>query len=134
MGGPKLGEKATTVSTIEYAESSSSASQHNLGREDELRYSVFKQPRAWWRQNYLSWRFYITIYAGLGLLVTFIVLVALISAIAAYGVDHTGRIKVYEGNCSNARKSSLFAHLFISGLGTYMLSASAYVMVGVTWS
>jgi uncharacterized protein DUF6536 len=132
MGGPKLGEKTITVSTVEYAESSSSASQHHLDRDDEPAYSVFKQPRAWWTQNYLSWRFYVTIYAGLGLLVTFIVLVALLSAIAAHGVDHTGRIKVYEGSCANAKKSSLFAHLFISGLGTYMLSASAYVMVGST--
>jgi hypothetical protein len=131
MGLPLIEEKAVSVTTIEYAVDSETPSPEPLCREDEVKYSVFKQPRAWWRQNYLSWRFYVTIYAALALLVTFILFIGLVIAIAVHGMDHTGRITLTEGSCSKAKKSSFFAHLFISGLGTYMLSASAYVMVSL---
>jgi hypothetical protein len=122
-----IGEKQMTVETQEYLHPSPIS---EVSEEPETTYSVFRQPRLWWKHNYLSWRFYTTIYAGLALLVTFIVLVATVSAIAAHGVDANGRITLYTGACSGSLKwSNFFAHLFISGLGTYMLSASAYVMV-----
>jgi hypothetical protein len=98
-------------------------------RDLEQRVSVFRSPKIWWRQNYLSWRFYVTIYAALSLVVSLVNIIALVSAIALHGIDKGGRITLMEGSCGKAHKSSFFARLFISGLGTYMLSASEYVMV-----
>jgi hypothetical protein len=121
-------DKKVSVSTVEYAASEDS-SQDKFNVEDEPKYSVFRQPRLWWRQNYLSWRFYVFIYACLALLATFVILTGLIIALAIHGVDRHGRITLSEGSCSKAKTSSFFGHLFISGMGTYMLSASAYVMV-----
>jgi hypothetical protein len=123
-------EREVSLNTIEYASSTavSSTLEYPTPRELEPKYSVFRQPGAWWRQNYLSWRFYTTIYAGLGLLVTFTVLVGLVSAAAAHGVVQD-RITLFEGSCASARLKGLFARGFISGMGTYMLSSSAYVMV-----
>lgn len=129
MGRTEKEDHLVSVSTIEVASISDMGEAPRLDREDEPKYNVFKQPRLWWNQNYLSWRFYVTIYAGLALLTTFIVLIGLVIAIAVHGVDRQGRITLFEGSCSSAKTKNFFAHLFISGLGTYMLSASAYVMV-----
>jgi hypothetical protein len=98
-------------------------------RDLEPRVSVFESPKIWWRQNYLSWRFYVTIYAALSLIVSLVNIIALISGIRLHGIDKGGRITLMEGSCAKAHKSSFFAHLFISGLGTYMLTATYYVMV-----
>jgi hypothetical protein len=124
-------EKTVSLSTVEEVADSETSSQIMLNRDEEPRYSVFKSPRRWWNQNYLSWRFYVFIYACLALLATVVIAIALVTAIAVHGIDKQGRITLLEGSCSKAKKSSFFAHAFISGIGTYMLSASAYVMVSV---
>jgi hypothetical protein len=129
MGFSELEKKTVSITTEEYATSSISG-EEVLCRDDEPKYNVFKQPRAWWNQNYLSWRFYVTIYAALAMVVVLVLLIALVLGISLHGIDHQGRITLYEGSCAKAKKSSFFAHAFISGMGTYMLSASAYVMVG----
>ena|ERR1700761_2702345 len=128
MGFSGLEKRTASITAEEYV-STTETSDEVLSREEEPKYNVFKQPREWWNKNYLSWRFYVTIYAALVMLVVFVLLVGLIISIAIHGVDHQSRITLYEGSCSQVKKSSLFAHLFISGMGTYMLSASAYVMV-----
>src|ERR1700712_5020092 len=121
-------EKKTTVSTHEVAPDSIHTTEIPR-RIDEPKVSLYKHPLVWWKQNQLSWRLYVTVYAGLALIVCFINIIAVAAAAAAHGVDKGGRITLYEGSCATAKKSGWFAHLFISGLGTYMLSASAYVMV-----
>lgn len=110
-------------------DASVSSSDFSNPLEPGPRYSVFKHPKAWWKHNYLSWRFYVTIYAFCAFLVTLVVLIAIIAAVAAHGVDSQQRIMLSEGSCGKARWQSFFGHAFISGMGTYMLSASAYVMV-----
>jgi hypothetical protein len=126
MGELGDGKEKASVSEVEVAPESI---RETPRREREPRVNFFRSPKAWWRQNYLSWRFYVTIYAGLSLIVSLVNIVALVAAIATHGVDKGGRITICEGSCGKARKSSFFARLFISGLGTYMLSASEYVMV-----
>lgn len=91
--------------------------------------SIFKSPSGWWKHNYLSWRFYIVIYAGLAFLALFVNVVGFAIAVIAHGINNEGRIELMDGECSSARKSSLFGHYFVSGISTYLLSASAYVMV-----
>jgi hypothetical protein len=123
-------EKQMAVDTHEYVDASPISPICEVSDEPRQEYNPFRQPKLWWKHEYKSWRFYTLIYGGLALLVTFIVLVATIGAIAAHGIDANGRITLYTGACSGSYKwSNFFAHLFISGLGTYMLSASAYVMV-----
>jgi hypothetical protein len=109
--------------------SSASLSREVRRRHTQQNISVFKDPKGWYRLNYLSWRFYVFIYACLALLASVVNIIAIVAGAAAHGVDKHGRITLSEGSCSAAGTSSFFAHLFISGLGTYMLSASAYVMV-----
>lgn len=123
-------EREVSLNTIEYASSTAVSSniEYATPRELEPKYSVFKQPGAWWKQNYLSWRFYVTIYAAMALTVCFSILIGLVAAIGAHGVDQ-GRVKLYEGSCQKARVSGIFAHGYISVLGTGFLSASCYVMV-----
>jgi hypothetical protein len=131
MGGPEK-EKDPVVSTYEYAPEPSQSSQTSLGEAQLRRQSVTTHPsdwRAWARQNYLSWRWYVLTYASLCLLATLTILIALVAAVSTHGVDHQGRITLFTGDCHKSKMSSVFAHLFISGIGTYMLTASAYVMV-----
>jgi hypothetical protein len=137
---PESEKLATTITTQEFVEfapfSPFSPTSMHLEDEEPI-YSFFRQPRLWWKQNYLSWRFYTTIYAALALLVTFIVFVAMMAAMAVHGVDANGRITLYTGSCASIKWSSFFAKAFLSALGTYMLSASSYVMVSIlsksTW-
>jgi hypothetical protein len=133
MGGPEK-EKGPVVSTYEYAPQLSQSSQTSLGEAQLRRHSVTSHPsdwRAWARQNYLSWRWYVLTYASLCLLSTVIILVGIVAAVSSHGVDKQGRITLFTGDCYKSKMSSLFAHFFISGIGTYMLTASAYVMVRV---
>jgi len=120
-------EKAPSIGTTD--DSSESSSDYAAAVEPQINYNVFKQPKAWWKHNYLSWRFYVTIYAFGALIVTLVVLIALVAAAATHGVDSQSRILLSEGSCGTARWRGFFGHAFISGMGTYMLSASAYVMV-----
>jgi hypothetical protein len=126
-----LDEKVAETTIREYADPSliSPISEACLDIVQEKQHSVFRHPKLWWRQNYRSWRFYTTIYAALAMLVTLIVFIATVTAIIVHGIDSNGRITIYEGSCSDMKWSNFFGRLFISGLGTYMLSASAYVMV-----
>lgn len=131
MGGSEKANGAF-VTTYEYAPELSQSSQTSLGDAQLRRQSFTPHPsnwRAWARQNYLSWRWYVLTYAVLCLLVTVILLIGLVSAVVSHGVDKQGRITLFTGDCQKSKLSSVFAHLFISGLGTYMLTASAYVMV-----
>ena len=96
--------------------------------------SVFKNPGRWWRQNYLSWRFYVTIYAGLALGAALINIIALAAAAATRGIDANGHIELTVGTYKDVHRKSLFAHWGISGISTYLLSASAYVMVSTATS
>jgi len=131
MGGTEK-DKDLSVTTYEYAPELSQSSQTSLGEVQLRRQSVTPHPshwRAWARQNYLSWRWYVLTYASLCLLATVIILVALVAAVSTHGVDKQGRITLFTGDCQKSKLSSIFAHLFISGIGTYMLTASAYVMV-----
>lgn len=121
-------EKSVQVTAQEYSDSSSAQSFEKF-EEPEGYISVFKQPGKWWKRNYLSWRFYVTIYAGLALLVCICVIIGTIAAATYHGVDKDWRILLTDGPCAKQRIRSLAAHWFISGMGTYMLSASAYVMV-----
>jgi hypothetical protein len=120
-------DKEASIGTID--DVSVSSSDYTTAVEPGPHYNVFKQPKLWWKHNYLSWRFYVTIYAFLAFIVTLVVFIALIAGIAAHGVDRQSRILLSEGSCGKARWQSFFGHAFISGMGTYMLSASAYVMV-----
>ncbi|KAF2673576.1 hypothetical protein BT63DRAFT_467104 [Microthyrium microscopicum] len=132
MGMPE-GKEKIQVETVDYASTTLSSSVDLSPIEDEgPHYSVFKQPGLWWKHNYLSWRFYTTIYAGLAFLATFTIFLGLMIAIGVNGVDKNGRITVYEGDCGKMKTKNLFAHAFVSGIGTYMLSASCYVMYCLT--
>ena len=129
-------EKSCSISSIEVAplpREDVSRTNHDSGKAEHVvpreHVSVFKEPKKWWRTNFLSWRFYVTIYAGLALLCLSINLVALIAAATVHGVNSNGHILLFNGSCSHARMSSLFGHWFISGISTYLLAASAYVMV-----
>jgi hypothetical protein len=131
MGLPDA--KETKIEVLEYASTTlSSGDDYSSVADEGPKYSVFKQPGLWWKHNYLSWRFYVTIYAGLALICSFVVLLALIAAAATHGVDKQGRITLFEGSCSSAKLKGFFGHGFISGMGTYMLSASCYVLYCLT--
>jgi hypothetical protein len=125
-----------TEITLREIASPSSPSSASLSREVRRRHtqediSVFKDPKGWWRLNYQSWRFYVFIYAFLALLASLVVIIAVIAGAAAHGVDKHGRITLSEGSCGKAKTSIFFGRLFVSLIGTYMLSASAYVMVRI---
>ncbi|KAF2399581.1 hypothetical protein EJ06DRAFT_522457 [Trichodelitschia bisporula] len=88
----------------------------------------FKSPKAWFKHEKLSWRFYVSIYSGLAAVCLLINVIAIVVIVAVHGTDKNGRSTIYEGSCEKVKWQSRIAHVFISGLGTYMLSASAYVM------
>src|ERR1043166_7320662 len=99
MGGPE--KKGPFVTTYEYAPELSQSSQSSLEEPQLRRQSVTPHPsdwRAWARQNYLSWRWYVLTYASLCLLVTAILLVAIVAAVSAHGVDKQGRITLFTGD------------------------------------
>jgi len=109
--------------------SSTSLTREVRRRHTQQNISVFQDPKGWWKLNWLSWRFYTFVYACLALLASIVNIIAIIAGAAAHGVDKHGRITLSEGSCGKAKVSLFFARLFVSTIGTYMLSASAYVMV-----
>ena len=98
-------------------------------RDTAPEYSVFRDPRSWWKQNLESWQFYCTLYSGGCLLITLILVLGLSVAAAIHGVDEYGRTTLPEGSCGKARVNFFFGRYFISGLGALMLAASIFVMV-----
>jgi hypothetical protein len=89
----------------------------------------FWSPKAWFKHELWSWRFYVWIYAALAGLVILFHLIALVAVAATHPFDENGRSTVTEGSCSRIIKTSRYAHWFFSVFGTGYLSASAYVMV-----
>jgi hypothetical protein len=57
----------------------------------------------------------------LNLLVTLI-------AVTKYGVDSSGRLRIYEGDCRTTEKMNTAVHIFINVTSTVLLSSSNYVM------
>lgn len=86
-------------------------------------------PKAWFRHELWSWRFYVWIYAALAALVVIVHVVALGAVAASHPFDEDGRATVTQGDCSRIIATNRYAHWFTSVFGTGYLSASAYVMV-----
>jgi hypothetical protein len=104
MGGSEK-EKGPIVTTYEYAPELSQSSQTSLEEAQLRRQSVTPQPSnwtTWYRQNYLSWRWYVLTYAALCLLVTVILFIGLVAAIASHGIDKQGRITLFTGDCQKS--------------------------------
>jgi hypothetical protein len=89
-------------------------------------------PKSWFKHEYLSWRFYVWIYAALAGIVVLVHLIALVAVAGTHPFDDNGRSTVTQGDCSRILKTSRYAHWFFSVFGTGYLSASAYVMVSVS--
>jgi hypothetical protein len=92
--------------------------------------NFFKSPKAWFKHEMWSWRFYTWTYAAFAFLVWLIHLFALIAAAAKHPFDANGRSTLYEGSCDQVVRTNRYVHWFISLFGMGYLSASAYVMVG----
>jgi len=93
--------------------------------------NFFKSPKAWFRHELWSWRFYVWMYGMGALIVALANLFTLIAISSQHPFDSNGRSTLFEGSCSQVQKSSRYAHWFFSVFGTGYLSASAYVIVSL---
>jgi hypothetical protein len=117
--------------------STSSFTQSSLGRKPirqrgqprSVAPPFWWSPKAWFRHEMWSWRFYVWIYAALAGLVVIVHVVALAAVAATHPFDDSGRSTITEGSCGHVIRTSRYAHWFTSVFGTGYLSASAYVMV-----
>ncbi|KIW02250.1 uncharacterized protein PV09_06402 [Verruconis gallopava] len=55
-------------------------------------------------------------------------LLLVIVIVAKYGVDSSGRLQMYEGDCVSTEKLNTVVHIFINAMSTVLLSSSNYVM------
>jgi hypothetical protein len=129
-------KKGVSVIMTERLSSPSSSSSHYVKRQRSAPRApapnFFKSPKAWFKYELWSWRFYTWTYAALAFIVWLIHLFALIAVAAKHPFDANGRSTLYEGSCDQVVRTSRYVHWFISLFGMGYLSASAYVMVGLS--
>jgi hypothetical protein len=95
--------------------------------------SLFPRPKETWRQRYLhGWRGGILIGALSTTFVFLFNLIVTVVAIARRRGPYSNRTILFDGDCAQANRLSIAAHLIINAWGTIVLGASSYCMQCLT--